>query len=310
LSRIVVFGSINIDESTQVDHIPVTGETIVGIGSPRAGIGGKGANQAIAASVLGDDVKLVGAVGSDDVGAWAVSRLRDHRVDTAGVLTDAGATGRAIILITAEGDNAIVVTSGANATVTIPEGLDGALAEADGLLVQFELPLPAVAGAVRRAWQRGLLTVTNAAPMVAAWSDDLEVILQHSSVLIVNEIEAAQLAALAGLDAADIGVLGTALLTLGPQTVIITRGGDGVLATDADGQVAVSALSVDVVDTTGAGDACCAAITVALLAVGDLAAAIALGNAAGAHSVGRSGTAESFGSLAEIERLRDSATGN
>lgn len=303
MSRVVVFGSINVDQSTFVDHIPVRGETIVGSGDPERRLGGKGANQAIAARRLGSDVALVGAVGADDAGAWVLSRLRENRIDLDQVSTLPAMTGRATILITAEGDNAIVVNNGANAAMTVPDRFGEVLAGAGALLVQFELPLTAVAGAVTAAVERGLLTVTNAAPMVSVWSEELGIVLRGTHVLIVNEIEADQLAALAGISAVDSRSLARSLRTLGPDTVIITRGDDGLLAVDSVREVAIEAMRVDVVDTTGAGDACCAAITVGLLSGHDLAGATELGNAAGAYSVGRRGTAESFGGMPQLERM-------
>jgi ribokinase len=303
MSRVVVFGGINVDESTFLDHIPLRGETIVGSSAPEPRVGGKGANQAIAARLLGSDVALVGAVGADDAGAWVLSRLRDNGVDVDRVCTLPAMTGRATIFITAEGDNAIVVNSGANAAMTTSDGLREVLTGADALLVQFELPLAAVARAVTAAVKRGLLTVTNAAPMVPAWSEELGIVLLGTRVLIVNEIEADQLAALAGIASPDSLLLARSLRNLGPDTVIITRGQDGLLAVDSVCEVAIDAMRVDVVDTTGAGDACCAAITVALLNGHDLAGAVELGNAAGAYSVGRGGAAESFGKMPQLEHM-------
>lgn len=268
--EIVVVGSVNLDLSVTVERFPLPGETVAGTGLLTGG-GGKGANQAVAAARLGRRVGLVGAVGNDEFGRSLLAALVEDRIDVDRVRTvDDVATGTALIEVSPDGENRIVVVAGANATVGADRvkeagsAIDGAAV----VMTQFETPaevVPAVAGRSRRG-----LFLVNPAPAATAPVD-----LTGVDLVVPNRSE---LALLTGsdpdqLDRADRDELVDRALALpgAPRAVIVTLGGDGALVVDSGGQpgagpavTEVPALSVAVVDTTAAGDAFCGGLADAL----------------------------------------------
>nr|WP_281365526.1 ribokinase [Nocardioides panzhihuensis] len=235
----VVVGSINVDLTADVERLPGAGETVGG-GRLRRDVGGKGANQAVAASRLGARVRMVGAVGSDADGAWAVETARSAGVDVEGVRTVDAPTGTALIAVDAAGENQIVVCSGANALVE-PEGF--VVAAGDAVLMQLELPLDVVRAVAARA--PGFVVV-NAAPARPLPAD----LVERADLFIVNETEYAAMPE-----------LGEA------KRVAVTYGASGA-AMIAEGAEAarVPAVSTEAISTVGAGDAFSAALTLAILA--------------------------------------------
>ncbi|SFR93048.1 ribokinase [Microbacterium sp. cf046] len=261
----VVVGSVNLDTTVRVVRHPKPGETVAGDdGSERPG--GKGANQAIAASRAGAGVGLVAAVGHDHAGDVCRRSLRAADVDLAAVSVIAGGvTGRAIVTVAADGENSIVVIAGANGLLTPDDVVDGIPHETSVVLVQLEIPLECAEAALRRARAIGARAILNASPVVAGSAP----LLQLADVVIVNEHEHALLGRPAG-----------ACVTLGARGA---RWGDW----DA------TPPPVAVVDTTGAGDAFAGTLA-ARIALGDdpraaLTAAVTAGALAttvlGAHGV-------------------------
>ena len=250
MGRVVVAGAFNVDITVVAARLPGPGETVVGGGARRAG-GGKGANAAVAAARAGAQVVLVGAVGDDETGQAALAELRAAGVDTAQVaVLDGEATGVALIVVDAAGENQIAVGAGANARVgELPAGvLDGA----GCVLVSTEIPDDAVTAAVRAAVAAGVPCVLNPAPV----TDAVVALLDAGAVLTPNRGELAALAAhLTGVDPDDVPGAARAVHERSGAAVVVTLGGRGALVVDGPGAPAlVSAPPVRAVDTTGAGD--------------------------------------------------------
>ena len=236
---ILVFGSINIDVLMPVPHLPVPGETVLG-GDYALAPGGKGANQALAAHRAGAAVRMAGAVGEDSFAAAALELLARDGVDLALVRRIGRPTGCASIMVGASGENAIAVASGANLMARAAEVPDAALHPETVLICQMEVPSDETAALIRRARRCGARIVLNLAPALP-----LELgLLAEIDVLVANEGEAASLG--------DPRVSARSLR----QALIVTEGAAGSTALLADGgRIAVPALAIEPVDTTGAGDA-------------------------------------------------------
>jgi ribokinase len=291
--RVVVVGSVNMDVIAQVPRLPRAGETLAGT-AVQLLPGGKGANQAVAAARAGAAAALVGAVGTDELSAALVAFLTAAGVDLGGLARVDGPAGTAVILVDDAGENSIVVIPGANAQVS-PEQVDEvALAAADVVLLQQEIPAAANLRAARRAREYGARTVLNLAPYRPP-ADDL---LAAVDYLILNETEFAQLT---GADGDAPPELPAAVLP--GLDVVVTLGAAGVRARLAGYEVAVAAHPVPVLDTTGAGDCFCGAFGAALAGGQAPAAALGFANAAAALSVQRRGAAPAMPTGAEIAAL-------
>ena len=292
--HVVVVGSANMDLVVPVPRHPSGGETILG-GELQRHPGGKGANQAVAAARSGGArTTFVGALGPDEFGD-----LLEDSLGAAGVEVDLiervdAATGVALIAVTADGENSIIVAPGANGHVRIGRAQADRLATADVVLAQLEVPLEAVQAAAEATDAR---LVLNAAP-----SRELpDALWQVIDVLVVNEHEAADLAGRDGSPA----TLAAALLERVPS-VVITLGGAGSLVADRDrAPVTVPAFAVDVLDTTGAGDAYCGVLAAELAGGAALADAARVAAAAGALATTVRGAQESAPTAEEVARLLD-----
>lgn len=249
-ARIVVVGSINIDESISVHRYPAPGETTTATSAIRT-LGGKGANQAVAAARAGGTVTMVGAVGTDD--PFARHALDVEQIDTSAIATvPEPATGRAIVVVDEAGENSIVVIPGANATISshLIEDAVRAMEVGDTLVLQNEISPEDSALAARLAHERGASVIWNAAPAPR----DRNVIVADVDILVVNEQELEQIASLVDLDADDIDGAMTAVADALRTDVVCTLGASGVVFRDANGSGSVPAHSVHAVDTTAAGD--------------------------------------------------------
>ena len=262
MSQLLVIGSINADLHVHVEARPAPGQTVRG-GPLTILPGGKGANQALAASLLGAQVSLVGAVGSDANAQPALEELHRSHVDLSQVTHMDGSTGTAVIVVSGDGENSIIVSAGANAAVT-PQQVHRAIASsADDtvVLLQLELPVPVVETAVAEAHDRGLRVILNAAP-IAPLSPQ---VLAACDPLVVNETEAADLLGMDSLDGHHYEQVATGLLALGPKSVVMTLGAAGcAVAVLGQSVVQIPAPRVTAVDTTGAGDAFVGALAAAL----------------------------------------------
>jgi len=265
MGRVVVVGSLNVDLVTHVERHPKPGETVRGSGLERLA-GGKGANQAVAASAEGASVAMVGCVGSDEAGSAYVARLLALGVDVSAVRVQPGCpTGHALITVDEAGENSIVVVAGANAAVAL-EDLEvlGSVGPGDVVLLQLEVPLAVVAAAARRASTRGARVILNLAPYAALPPD----VVALADPLVVNEHEALLLADSEAL----------------PASVVVTFGAAGA-AWDGDQLTGPEVEGPEVLDTTGAGDAFCGALSAALVAGAGRREALQAALAAGADAV-------------------------
>lgn len=265
MGRVFVVGSLNVDLVTSVHTHPAPGETVLGNGLDRYA-GGKGANQAAAAARAGGEVLMVGRVGSDEAGEQYRERLQRLGVDVTHLVTDdREPTGHALIVVSQDAENSIVVIPGANGRVgredLVP--LDHCTQD-DVLLLQLEIPLPTVALAARLAHDRGARVVINIAPYASLPAD----VIALADPLVANEHEAAALADAGGV----------------PGSLLVTFGAHGV-SWDGVEYPAHTVPAHRVRDTTGAGDAFCGALAAALARGGDRAAVVEAALAAGAEAV-------------------------
>ena len=246
---ITVFGSINVDLTFRLPHLPCAGETVLTPAFTEA-IGGKGANQAIAAARDGAPVCFVGCVGSDSYGERAHKALADLGIDVSGLETVSGPTGVASVWIDAEGRNQIAVASGANLALRANALRRQDITPETLLVLQMETPASELEAAIAHAKQRRSKIILNLAPAAPL----PQATLREVDVLIVNEHEAAVLAGHLGLGgdapADQVVALGREL----GNTVIITLGAGGAIGAQGQSVWRVEALPVAAIDTTGAGD--------------------------------------------------------
>ncbi|SIS12666.1 PfkB family carbohydrate kinase [Williamsia sterculiae] len=280
-ASVVVVGSVNCDITVVTDELPEPGQTVTGR-SVTLAQGGKGANQAIAAARAGAAVTLIGAVGDDDFAEVPVGALRDAGIDVDSLRRTTGPTGLATVTVAASGENSIVVIPGANAHLTeLRRSELDAVATADVLSLQLEIPMSGVLAAAEHAHAHGTTVVLNPSPVTELPSSLLEVV----DILVVNRGEAARLA----------------VETLPPRMVVVTTlGSDGVrvihAASDTDASIAAPA--VDTVDTTGAGDVFAGTLCARL--PDGLVDAVAFANAAAALSTTRPGAGSSAPSAQDV----------
>jgi ribokinase len=295
---IVVLGSINVDLITRVDRFPKPGETLSGLGFDIQP-GGKGANQALAAARAGAPVRLFGAVGRDGFADDVLANLRRAGVDLGGVARVDAATGCATILVDARGENAIVVVAGANATVTATAVPEDAIDAATLLVLQQEIPAATNAAMARRVRRAGGRVVFNAAPVGNA---DLS-LFDDIDVLVVNETEAAALASTLGRHG-DKGDFAAQVVAAYPRLcVVLTLGAGGARWVDRGHQFSANPPPLDVVDTTGAGDAFVGTLAASLYAGMPPRHALARAVAAGTLACRKHGAQGAMPDVAEIEEL-------
>lgn len=288
---VAVIGGINLDVSVRSERAPGPGETVIGT-SKIEGLGGKGANQAVAAARAGATAGLVGLVGDDHAGSVLDTRLRAAGVDVSGVGVLADATsGTAIIVVTDDGENRIVVVPGANMQVTAEyiHAHPSLVTSAAVVVVQGELPSAATRSAIRIAAENGCRVVVNLAPVVALGPE-----LDVADPLILNAVEAAQLTGIVANDAATVLANRNRYSTLA-RSVVITLGSEGAVVIDEDAAMHIDAPGgVVASDTTGAGDAL-VGVVAAYLARGDsLTASVRAGVDAASSTVSIPGAAEAY----------------
>lgn len=250
MPKILVAGSLNADLVVRAPRFPRPGETISG-GDLHVFPGGKGANQAVAASRLGASVSMLGRVGRDNFGDFLLETLQADNVDTRLVQRDDASTGAAVIVVDADGQNSIVVSPGANGNLSASDVETASFPTFDLLLLQLEIPTPTVLRAAQLAKQNGVRVILNPAPAKEI-PDEL---IALTDFLIPNETE---LSLLSGMEVSDIPSADAAarkLLGRGAQHVIVTLGSRGALIVDRYTSKQVDTYTVDVVDTTAAGDA-------------------------------------------------------
>ena len=273
MGRLIVVGSLNIDTVLAVAHHPAPGETVLSHNS-QTSWGGKGANQAVAAARASKSagslaqVLLIGRVGDDDEGRGYRAHLEALGVDVSGLRSTPGArTGSAVVVVSETGENTVIVSAGANAFLGVDDlpPVDGLYPD-DVIVVTLEVPLPVVVRVSEQAAASGARFVLNLSPVVEL----PDVVVRRANPIVVNEGEAKQLAA--RYEALD--------------SVLITRGAEG---SEWQGRVVSARRDIEVIDTTGAGDAYCGTLALRLALGDEPGAAMAAATAAAASAVGRSG---------------------
>ncbi len=293
--KIIVIGSANIDMITKVPHIPAPGETVLGTDFFTIQ-GGKGANQAVAASRAGGEVVFLACVGADSFGEEALEAYAKEKIDISYIKkTTEASTGVALINVAASGENSIAVAPGANSQL-MPEDImkhEDLLADAAIILVQLEVPLETIETAAGIAAKYQIPFILNPAP-----AQKLETtLLEKVTILTPNEQEA-QL--LAGIKAPP-AELATRLVSMGVKSAIITLGKEGAIYTSNNQEINhLPGIKVKAVDTTAAGDTFNGYLSAELAAGKSLAQAIELANKAAALSVTRLGAQPSVPFRAEL----------
>ncbi|MEO0393870.1 MAG: ribokinase [Pseudomonadota bacterium] len=300
MARVIVIGSLNVDLVGMGDALPRPGETVLGHHYQRLP-GGKGANQAVAASLAGADTLMIGAVGGDADGGFMRQTLDEKGVDTQWLATQAAATGVALITI-AQGENQILVVPGANAM------LDPAVVEAvnfttdDVVLAQNEVPVPVIKAGFAKARAAGAICVYNPAPATTS----TKTLLPQADVLVFNDTEMSFYAGVPfdpGNPQAywrqvrdDLGVDEATAL-------VLTRGEKGVIAATKTGFIQIEARAVTARDSTGAGDCFCGYLAAMIAAKHPMDHALRLATMAASLSVERVGAIPSIPALTEVAAL-------
>ncbi|WP_028270245.1 ribokinase [Arthrobacter sp. UNC362MFTsu5.1] len=314
--RIVVVGSLNADLTIYCERLPRPGETVHGTGFA-VNPGGKSANQAVAASLLGGAVSLIGAVGDDSNGEMLLASTAGAGVDISHVrISPSAATGVAVIAVDAHGENNIIISAGANGTLA-PADVAAAAEAFDGasvICLCLEIGMDTVEAAARAGRDAGATVLLNLSP----YGEIPQGLADLCDVLLVNAHEASLFLGpdVPGADADDAGwdQVRERFAGRGLHRVVVTLGSRGSVVLDSlaagrDRVTRIAPVAVHAVDTTGAGDAFTGAVAARLAAGEPLADAAAFASAAAALAATRKGTQAAYADVADVERLRRSARG-
>lgn len=303
MPKIVVLASFNMDLVMRAETRPEAGETLQGEFAMH--LGGKGFNQAVAARRLGADVAVIGRVGDDEFGRRFLAALDRERIDRTAVAVDRDAsTGVAAITVTPDGENAIIQAPQANRRLS-PADIERHGALLDGArtaLLQLETSDAAAVAFARAAQARDVTTILNPAPAAAVPPELLEAV----GLIVPNQAEAAALTGIYPDAPAEVEQAAAVLAGDGRRAVVITLGERGAYLRGS-GQGYVPAPRVDVIDTTGAGDAFCGALAVGLANGRELADAARFAAIAGALACTRHGAEPSMPTINEVERCMEEA---
>jgi ribokinase len=300
-ARIVVLGDINQDFVMRAERMPRPGETLIG-SDLQLVPGGKCANQAVTAARAGAEVTVIGRLGEDVFGRDLRRNLEREGINTRFITSDPEThTGSAFIALSPSGENSILCCMGANAAVT-PEQVEGAadaITGADLLLVQLAVPLEAVLHAMEIARAAGTGVLFDPTPV----RGELDAMWPHATVACPNETEAEVIIGEPATGLEEAARAAGWLRERGVEIAIIKLGARGALVLDGDGARLIRGYTVDVVDTTGAGDAFAGALGTRLAEGASVNEAIAFANAAGAMAAGRFGAQPSLPTRDEVEAI-------
>ncbi|KZK85596.1 Ribokinase [Pseudovibrio sp. Ad46] len=300
---IVIVGSINVDITTRSDRLPQPGETLHGH-SYAINLGGKGCNQAVAASKLGGDAQLVGRIGKDGFGDIAAQHLKDMGVSTEHVHLDENhGTGIAVIGVDANSENSITVIGGANLAIDESdlERTSDVLKNAKIMLMQLEIPVATCLSAARKVRASGGKVIFDPAP---APVDGLpEGFLQNVDVVTPNETETEILTGFRPSNAEEAAHAANLLREQGVAAAVVKLGARGVYFKDETSEGFVEPFKVNAIDTVAAGDCFNGGLAYALDSGKSLAEAVRFAAACGALSTTKHGAATSAPTLVEVEAL-------
>ncbi len=310
---IVVVGSLNADLTIYCDRLPKPGETVHGNGFA-VNPGGKSANQAVAASKLGAQVSLVGAVGDDANGSMLLDSTANAGVDVTRVRRSDAATGVAVISVDASGENSIIISAGANGTLTPADvrAAADAINSAAVVCLCLEVAIDTVIAAAQAGHDAGATVILNLSP----YSEVPEILADLTDVLLVNAHEASLfLGGEADVPDADAEAeawepVRSQFADRGLQRVLVTLGAHGSVVLDSlargtqDQITRIAPTRVSAVDTTGAGDAFTGAVAARLAAGDSLADAASFASVAAALAATKKGTQAAYPSIADVQRLR------
>ena len=302
MDKVLVVGSLNMDFAVYMDRRPQAGETVMAR-SMKLVPGGKGANQAYALGKLGANTAMIGAVGTDTFGQQMLRNLEQVSVNTDGIKKIAGVeTGKAFIEIENSGQNSISVIAGANAAVDEKMVLEQEerFQQTDAVVMQLEIPVPAVIAAAKLAKAHGKTVVLDPAPARKDLPDEL---WAQVDITKPNETELALLTGLPTGTEEEVVTAAQALIAKGVKHVLVTLGGDGTLLVSAEQVEKFSAYKVKAVDTTAAGD-CFLAAFMSRFTGENFAEAIDFGAKASAIAVTRQGAQTSIPTVEEVQNFQ------
>jgi ribokinase len=298
---ITVVGSFAVGMTIRTPLLPIFGQTLIGSDFDM-GPGGKGSNQAVSTRRLGADSSLVGIIGDDKLGEIATDLYAAEGVSTQHLLkTSQLPTGVGFIILNSKGENFIILDMGANNLMDAAyvDSAEAKIAASKVVMTVLEIPVVAAARAMELGKKHGVMTILNPAPATAL----PESIFQYVDYLTPNESELRILLGLAPDDPTPTRELAARLRGLGVRSVIVTMGGEGALVLTDDGEIHVPSVAVDVVDTTGAGDAFNSGLAVALAEGRPLIEAVQFGCCSGALACTKLGVIPALARREAVEQL-------
>lgn len=300
-AKIAVLGSINMDLVARCARLPRPGETLTCTSFDQV-FGGKGANQAVASARAGGMVSMIGRVGQDVFAERLRNNLIGNRIDCEAVwTTSATPSGLAMIVVADSGENQIVVIPGSNGCVSVDdvERSEERIKNSDCLLLQLEVPLATVLRAIELAKQHGVRVILDPAPVPDGTMPDA---LFQVDLICPNETEARRLTQVHDESIESMQLAAEKLYQRGAKAIAITLGKHGTLVFDGTSMQRVESIAIDVIDTTGAGDAFAGALAVRWSETEDLISAVRWANIAGALAASRLGAQAGIAARADIER--------
>ncbi|MEJ0055948.1 MAG: ribokinase [Bacteroidota bacterium] len=298
--NILVIGSSNTDLIANVERFPAAGETVEGKFFLQA-MGGKGANQALAAHRLGGQVKFITCLGSDANGQNALKYYEHEGLDVSmSLVVDDVATGTAMILVNAQGENCIIITPGANHKLSADyiKGIEKEIASASMIMLQMEIPFETVLKVCELASRHKTAVLLNVAPARKVDSNLLKIV----DILVVNETEIEIITGQTIESVGEEGVIGK-IISMGATTVILTLGGRGCIVKSENINQFIPAFQVTAVDSTAAGDTFCGALVAQLSTGKELIEAVRFSTAAAAICVTRRGAQPSIPGKQEVDKF-------
>lgn len=302
-NKVVILGSTNVDQFLTVERYAQPGETLHVEEAQKAFGGGKGANQAIATARMQADTTFITKIGTDGVADFILEDFKVAHIDTSYIIKTAEAkTGQAFITVNAEGQNTIYVYGGANMTMTPEDVINAkdAIINADFVVAQLEVPIPAIISAFEIAKAHGVTTVLNPAPAKALPNELLSLI----DIIVPNETEAELLSGIKVTNEQSMKDNANYFLSIGIKTVLITLGKQGTYSATKNQSQHIEAYKVNAIDTTAAGDTFIGAFVSRLNKSQDnLADAIDFGNKASSLTVQKHGAQASIPLLEEVNQV-------